>query len=59
MSKRPTNVSTSRDLLDQALTVLIRPRPREQWLAENRDAIAAYNAHVDEAGIFGDGLRSF
>ena len=73
MTKRPTNVSISSDLLDQAreldvnlsatleqaLTDLIRRRRREQWFAENRDATAAYNANVDESGVFSDGLRSF
>lgn len=73
MSKRPTNVSVSAELLDQAreldvnlsatleqaLTDLIRRRRRDQWFAENRDAIAAYNAHVEESGVFSDGLRSF
>ncbi|MBN8280515.1 MAG: type II toxin-antitoxin system CcdA family antitoxin [Gammaproteobacteria bacterium] len=73
MSKRPTNVSISSELLDQAreldvnlsatleqaLTELVRRRRREQWVAENREAIAAYNSHVEESGVFSDGLRSF
>lgn len=73
MSKRPTNVSVSGELLDQAreldvnlsatleqaLTDLIRRHRREQWFAENRDAIAAYNEHVEASGVFSNGLRSF
>ncbi len=27
-----------------------------QWQAENREAIAAYNRHVEEQGVFSDGL---
>jgi len=73
MSKRPTNVSVSGELLDQAreldvnlsatleqaLTELIRRHRREQWFAANRDAITAYNEHIEESGVFSDGLRSF
>lgn len=29
------------------------------WLAENRSAIAAYNDHVAQHGVFSDGLGSF
>lgn len=30
-----------------------------KWLAENREAIDAYNEHVEADGVFSDGLRGF
>ena len=45
--------------LESALEQELRRRQREQWLAENRDAIKAYNQQVDQEGAFSDGLRSF
>lgn len=72
--KKPTNLSINSDLLkkareldidnlsavlEQALAEQVKERQRERWLAENREAIAAYNAHVDQHGVFSDGLRNF
>ena len=69
--KRPTNLSINGDLLAKAreldinlsatlaLAEALRRRQREQWLAENRTAIAAYNADVETSGVFSDGLRGF
>lgn len=72
--KKPTNLSVNSDLLrkarelnidnlsavlEQALAERVKERQREHWLAENREAIAAYNEHVDKHGVFSDGLRSF
>ena len=71
--KRPTNLSINGDLLakarevdinlsatlEQALAEALRRRQREQWLAANRTAIAAYNADVEASGVFSDGLRGF
>lgn len=71
--KKATNLSINSDLLskaremdinlsntlEQALTETLRERQRDQWLAENRKAIQAYNAEVEEKGVFSDGLRSF
>lgn len=31
----------------------------EQWLAENSEAINAYNEHVEAHGVFSDTVRSF
>ena len=36
-----------------------RLKKREQWLAENADAIDRYNADVESRGVFSDGLRRF
>jgi antitoxin CcdA len=71
--KRPTNLSINSDLLkkardfeinlsaalEQALTTQLKAKQAQQWLEQNRDAIAAYNQSVDESGVFGDSLRSF
>jgi antitoxin CcdA len=34
-------------------------RQREIWLAENQEAIQAYNEHVAQHGVFSAGLRAF
>jgi len=71
--KRAANLSVDAELLDQAkalhinlsatferaLEEAVRARKCEQWLAENRDAIAAYNERIERDGMFSDGLRSF
>lgn len=71
--KRPTNLSINADLLakardlninlsatlEHALAEVLRQRQREQWLAENRAAIEAYNQQIEANGTFSDGLRSF
>ena len=71
--KRAANLSVNGDLLnkakdldinlsatlEQALTEAVKQKQREQWLAENRNAITAYNEHVDVHGVFSDELRSF
>jgi post-segregation antitoxin (ccd killing protein) len=31
----------------------------DRWLTENREAIAAYNEHVEAHGVFSDGVRAF
>jgi antitoxin CcdA len=71
--KRPTNLSLNSDLLrqareldinlsqvlEQALDAEVRKKRAEQWLQENRVAIAQYNADIELNGVFSDGLRSF
>lgn len=71
--KKPTNLSINSDLLKQAreldinlsgtieaaLQELVQRRRRELWLQDNREAIGAYNEHVEENGVFSDRLRSF
>lgn len=72
-AKRAANLSVNAGLLDEAralkinlsatleraLEAEVRARKRERWLAENRDAIAEYNARVAGRGVFSDGMRSF
>jgi antitoxin CcdA len=45
--------------LEQALTVALKQSKREQWLAENENAIHAYNEHLDKSGSFGDRTKRF
>ena len=71
--KRAANLSVNSDLLrrareldinlsatlEQALVETLKRKQREQWLAENQLAMTAYNEHVENHGVFSDGLRSF
>jgi antitoxin CcdA len=45
--------------LEEALAREVHNRQRETWLAENREAIEAYNQHVAKLGVFSAGLRGF
>jgi len=71
--KRATNVSINQGLLEEAraleinlsatlekaLEAEVRARKREQWLEENREAIAAYNARIERDGMLSDHVRAF
>ena len=71
--KRAANVSVNQGLLEQAkaldinlsatleraLEAEVRARKREKWLAENREAIAAYNARIERDGMLSDHVRAF
>ena len=71
--KRATNLSINSDLLtmareldinlsatmEMALASAVKRKQRERWLAENRDAMVAYNEHVEANGVFSDELRGF
>jgi antitoxin CcdA len=72
-AKSATNVSIRRDLLEaaraskinlsatleQALIEKLREAQQRRWREENREAIVAYNEHVEKHGVFSDGSRSF
>lgn len=72
-SKRPVNLSLNAALLKQgkelginvssvaeeALAYAVSAKLAEQWQAENRGAMEAYNQRVEAQGVFSDGLRSF
>lgn len=72
-SKKPTNVSINRELLEQAkalqinlsatleeaLAEAVRKKQQALWKQENCEAINAYNQMVEENGTFSDDLRSF
>ena len=71
--KRATNVSVRSDLLaaareagvnlsatlERALMEELAEAKRKKWRQDNRDAITAYNEHVEKHGTFSDGVRSF
>jgi len=71
--KVPTNVSVRGDLvarakqlglnlsgmLEAAIEDAIRVADRARWLADNDEAIDAYNVRVAQRGVFGDGWRKF
>ena len=71
--KTPTNLSVRADLvrrarelklnlseiLEAALERTIRNAEREAWLADNREAIAGYNALIEKNGVFSDDWRRF
>ncbi|OGU08423.1 MAG: acetoacetyl-CoA synthase [Geobacteraceae bacterium GWC2_58_44] len=45
--------------LESSLTEALRNKKRQEWLANNKEAIAEYSRFVEENGIFSDTLRSF
>lgn len=71
--KKPVNLRVNSDLLrlakalninlskalEQHLGVLARTAQAQQWLEENKAAIADYNARIERSGVFSDGLRRF
>ncbi len=71
--KKPTNVSINSDLLkrareleinlsallEHALVAYMKQHAGDQWLQENREAIAKYNELVEANGVFSDGIRRF
>lgn len=71
--KKPTNVSINSELLaearefglnlsaelEQRLTEVVRQRRAEQWLRDNREAIEAYNRHIEEHGLWNEEFRTW
>lgn len=71
--KKATNLTINSDLLnkakrlkinlsatlEQALVVQVKKAQREQWIKENKDAIAELNKLSEEKGMFSDSFRSF
>ncbi|VVO98788.1 hypothetical protein PS862_02731 [Pseudomonas fluorescens] len=45
--------------LEQALAEALSRKQCEQWLAENSEAVNAYNEHVKAHGVFSDNIRSW
>lgn len=66
LSLRADLVQRARDLklnlsavLEVALERAVQDAERAAWLAENADAIEAYNARVEKRGVFSDAWRRF
>lgn len=71
--KKAANLSINSDLLqkakdlkinlsaafENALTDLIRKKQCENWKNTNKQAVKAYNKHVEKQGVFSKELRSF
>lgn len=71
--KRATNVSVRADLLaaareagvnlsatlEKGLSEELALRRRQKWREDNRQAIQAYNEHVEKHGMFSNDVRSF
>ncbi|WP_447802018.1 type II toxin-antitoxin system CcdA family antitoxin [Pseudomonas serbica] len=45
--------------LKLALTEALKRKQCKQWLAENSEAVIAYNKDVEAHGVFSDSVRSF
>ncbi|MBP7062973.1 type II toxin-antitoxin system CcdA family antitoxin [Ferrovibrio sp.] len=70
--RKPTNLSLQENLVaeakalglnvsqiaEAALAAAVREAKAAAWLAENREAIEAYNRHVEQHGMFIDDIRS-
>ena len=71
--KKPVNLTANADLLqnakgaginlsqtfEDAVVVKLRVTLEEQWLAENKEAIKAYNLHIERTGVFAANKRRF
>ena len=71
--KKPVNLTANVDLLqnakgvgmnlsqtfEDAVLAKLRTILEEQWLAENEDAIAAYNSRIEKYGVFAAAKRRF
>lgn len=71
--KKPTNLSLNSDLLkkskaininlsatlERALTEILAKEKATKWAEENKNAILAYNAVIEEHGCFSDEFRDF
>lgn len=72
-AKKATNLSIRSDLLEDAraldinlsreferhLESVIRQRRAERWKRDNREAIEAYNRHIERDGLRRDEFRTF
>lgn len=72
-SKKPTNLTVNKDLLDQAkklninissvlekaLEYKVKEVLQTAWIDQNTDSIAAYNSFIEENGSYGDAERTF
>lgn len=57
--KRQKSIRNDFDVFDNEHHAIMISPTKESWLIENQDAIAAYNQHIADSGVFSDGLRCF
>ena len=71
--KKPVNLSANADLLrhakgaginlsqtfEDAVLIKLRATLENQWIVENKEAIAAYNDRIETNGVFGANKRGF
>lgn len=71
--KKAANLTVRADLLEEArarkinlsqtlevaLTAELKRQRETEWREQNKEAIAAYNRHVEKHGLFSDRYRSF
>ncbi|MCX7514579.1 type II toxin-antitoxin system CcdA family antitoxin [Frateuria sp. STR12] len=55
---RELNINLSQEF-EQHLAEVVRQRRADKWREANRDAIEAYNRHIERDGLWSDGIRSF
>lgn len=59
-AKRRTNVALDAGVLAQErLREVVAERRRQQWLAENREALADASGFLSRHGLWSDGRRQF
>jgi len=72
-TKKAANLSVRADLLEEAraykinlsqtletaLTTELKKRREDEWRAQNREAIAAYNRLIEREGLLSDSYRTF
>jgi antitoxin CcdA len=71
--KKAANLTVRADLLEEArarkinlsqtleiaLSAELKRQREAEWLAQNMEAIDAYNRHIERDGLWSDGLRLF
>ena len=72
-AKKAANLSVRADLLEEAraykinlsqtletaLAAELKKRQEAEWLEQNKEAIEAYNRHIERDGLWSDGMRLF
>lgn len=72
-AKRAVNLRIDECLIDQAkamhinlsqtletsLVEVLREKQQVAWLADNKDAVTAYNQRIEKQGVFSDAVRQF
>ena len=46
-------------IFEESLRSAVYEEKKHRWQEENREAIEAYNRHIEEHGTFSEGLRRF